>query len=290
MSISDRPARISSTCKLFVLLTFTLLLATTVNAQDNTNTNGNTANTNASANRNANANANHNANANANTNANTNTNASQNGNANTNANANSNRSVSEREEARRDKLVETNWFYVIVIAMFAVVMVPFAWTIVRAVRFSHASYGPLGLPDGSLRAMLAYTLVAFLGFYIMASILSISEFGPPQFLLGIVATVIGFYFGSRSAEGSSTPKTGVVEGTVFDKNGVAAAQASVELSPESSGKKLSQTADASGKYKFDNVPAGDYNIQASLTGNAPSAPKKIKVTAGEPQTVDLKLQ
>src|SRR5206468_4118593 len=102
---------------------------------------------------------------------------------------------------RKDNLAKAWWFVILVTLMFGALLFPFAMTITRAIRFSPSTFrSPLGLPEGSLRAMLAYTLVVFLGFYIYASILSFSDFPPPQFLIGIVATVIGFYFGSRTGE------------------------------------------------------------------------------------------
>jgi hypothetical protein len=174
--------------------------------------------------------------------------------------------------------------------MFGLVLIPFAWTIVRAIRFSKSTFNsPLGLPEGSLRAMLAFTLVAFLGFYVLASILSMSELKPPDFLLGIVATVIGFYFGSRTGEGGAAARNGSVEGSVVDKNGSPATGASVALS-QSGVKKFTRTADVNGKYRFDSVPLGNYEIQASLSGHNPSDSKKVTVTAGDPQTVDLQLK
>jgi hypothetical protein len=287
MGASNQSFPVSSTWKFFLLLTLTLLVVSvyTVNAQDNTNsTNSNTRNTNVNANRNSNVNADANANAN------------QNGNANGNVNGNSNQggtgaSTDSSAERRRDSLAQSVWFLAAVTLLFVVVLVPFAYTIMRAIRFSRATYSsPLGLPEGSLRAMLAYTLVAFVGFYILASILSFSDFKPPEFLLGIVATVIGFYFGSRTGDASTaTPRTGSVQGDVTDKNGTPAGGANVELS-QSNVKKLSQTADANGKYKFDNVPLGDYEIQASLAGNQPSDKAKVQVTGGAAQPVNLKLK
>ena len=55
-------------------------------------------------------------------------------------------------------------------------------------------------------------------------------------------------------------------------------------------KKFTQTADPNGKFDFDNVPIGDYEIQASKTGHTPSDSVKVKVTAEETQTVPLKLK
>lgn len=290
MATPNRFLPISSTCKFFALLTLTLLLVNVyvVNAQDNTNsTNGNTGNANVNANRNNDANTNTNANANQNGNVNGNTNRAGSG-----ASESPSPTPCSGMECRRDGLAKSGWFIFTIILLFALLLGPFAWIIIRAVKYSSATYrSPLGLPEGSLRAMLAYTLVAFVGFYILASILSFSAFEPPPFLLGIVATVIGFYFGSRTGEdkGAGTRTVGIVQGDVTDKTAAPAGGANVELS-QSGGKKLTQKADANGKYKFDNVSAGDYDIQASLTPHMPSDLAKVKVTAGATQTVNLTLK
>ncbi|HEX7177010.1 MAG TPA: carboxypeptidase-like regulatory domain-containing protein [Pyrinomonadaceae bacterium] len=290
MSIFNQLFPIASTRKFFVLLTLALLLANAyvVTAQNTANgTNSNTGNSNINANLNSNANVNTNANGN------------QNGNANGNVSGNTNRRGGEpsatpdpKTEEIKVLIAKTIWFPLAVTAIFAAVLIPFSMVIVRAIRFSRSTFNsPLGLPEGSLRAMLAFMLVALLGFYVYASVLSFSDFKPPEFLIGIVATVIGFYFGSRTSEdrGATTPRTGTVQGDVTDKTGTSAGGANVELS-QPDGKKLTQKADAKGKYKFDNVPAGDYDIQASLQGHAPSDPTRVKVTAGAPLTVDLKLK
>ena len=76
---------------------------------------------------------------------------------------------------------------------------------------------------------------------------------------------------------------------MVNKDGAPAVGASVELS-RTGGTKFTQTADINGKYKFGNLSIGDYDIQASLAGNAPSDPAKVKVTAGAAQTINLKLK
>jgi len=135
--------------------------------------------------------------------------------------------------------------------------------------------------------------VAFLGFYVYASVLNIAPFNVPESLLAIIATVIGFYFGSRSAEGAgagaTSGRTGSVEGTVVDNSNSPAAGATIELS-QGTNKKLTQKADLNGKFDFDNVPIGDYTIQGSLTGHTPSDSAKVKVTAGGTEKVSLKLK
>ena len=273
--------------RLLASLTLVALLfgASSVSAQDNTNAN---ANANANANTNTNTNANRNVNENGNTNANGNSNANDN----RNTNDNSNRDDSPAQlsgEARKNGLAKSSWFYAIVSLMFAVVLIPFAWIIWRSIKFSRGTYGPLGLPEGSLRAILAYMLVAFVGFYVLAGILSISDYKPPEFLLGIVATVIGFYFGSRSGEergGAAAAKPGVVQGKVKDPAGAAVANATVELLQSGVSKDRKAT-DAQGVYTFGNVPPGVYQLQATAQGGQPGQPVTVTVKAGVTSSVDL---
>lgn len=226
----------------------------------------------------------------------TNTNLGQSNSANVRANGNSNTANAGNAgtDGGRDGLTTSGFYFFFVTLLFLILLAPFVYAITRAILFSKATFSsPLGLPDGSLRAMLAFMLVAFLGIYVYASVLRPPPgLEPPQFLLGIVATVVGFYFGSRSSEdrdkNTAAQRVGTVQGGVTDNTGAAAAGAEVVLSG-ADGKKVSAKADAKGKYKLDNVPPGDYDIQASLQGHAPSTPTKIKVTAGGSLTADLKL-
>jgi hypothetical protein len=288
MSNPRRPSTISSTCRFFAPLALVMLLvgAPASNAQDTVNgANSNNGNQNVNANRNANAGTNNNAN---NSNAN-NTDGNRNANANANQSPTPNPTPDPGIEGRRAKLIDGYWYFLIVTGMFVVILLPFAYTITRAISSSGEPTGPLGLPDGSVRAILAYTLVTFLGFYILASVLSFSEFKPPEFLLGIVATVIGFYFGSRTNEGRGAPaQTGVVGGTVKDSAGTATQDATVELTQED-GKKLTAKTDKAGKFEIKNVPAGEHSIQASKDEHQ-SDQTKVTVKAGETQAVNLTLK
>jgi hypothetical protein len=253
------------------------------NVNANRNTNGNV---------NANANGNGNSNRNGNTNTNTNTNAGQN--ANGNGNSNQETPAALRPEIRRDNLVNSGWYFPLMTFLFAALLIPFAMVIYRAIRFSKSTFNsPLGLPDGSLRAILAYTLVVFLGFYVYASIVSFSDFKPPEFLMGIVATVIGFYFGSRnndvSSRGAGAPaQNGVVGGAVKDNTGTATQDATVVLTQED-GKKLTAKTNEAGKFEIKNVPAGEHSIQAAKAEHQ-SDQTKVTVKAGERQTVTLTLK
>lgn len=292
--LSHAPSARGFFAPLVLALLFVSPLA--ASAQDSANgANSNNVNQNSNANSNRNANAN-NANANnANSNRNSNANGGQNGNVNSNANQNADNANANATRAaeiqRQGMLVGTWWYPFLVTSIFVVVLGLFAYAIYRSVRFSKSTFNsPLGLPEGSLRAMLAFLLVVFVGFYVYASVLSFSDFQPPQFLLGIVATVVGFYFGSRSAEdkGGAVARTGTVQGNVVDRNGSPAVGATVDLS-QAGVSKHTQTADASGAFTFGNVPVGTYNISANLAGQGPSVPAKVTVAAGAPQTVSLKL-
>ena len=277
--------RFSSSYRLLLVLVIGLLLinAYGVNAQTNSN-NTNTSNVNAAANNNTNGNAN----------SNTNTNNTTNQNANDlKGGTDQNAKPSPPPADFREKLIGSYWYPLVVSLLFGALLLGFAATIIRVILRSKSSFrSPLGLPEGSLRAMLAFLLVAFLGFYVYASILSLSDFKLPEALLGIIGTVIGFYFGSRSGEekGAGTAAgTGTVAGTVVDNAGTPAPGATIELS-QGTTKKFTHTADLSGKFEFDNVPIGDYDIQASLAGHTPSDSAKVKVTAGGTQTLNLKLK
>jgi carboxypeptidase family protein/protein Pet20 len=280
MAMSDR---LFSSYRPLLVLVISLLLvnAYVVNAQNSNNTN--TSNVNSAANNNTNVNAN----SNTNTNANQNTTDSKGG-------TDQNAKTTATPVDIRAKLLESNWYALVVSLLFGSLLIGFAATIIRVILRSRSSFrSPLGLPEGSLRAMLAFLLVAFLGFYVYASILSLSDFRLPESLLGIIATVIGFYFGSRSGEekaaGATSGRTGSIEGTVVDNSGSPAAGATIDLS-QGPNKKFMQTADLNGKFDFDNIPIGDYDIQALKTGHAPSDSVKVKVTAGGTQPVNLKLK
>jgi hypothetical protein len=260
-----------STRRIFVLLALTLLLVNgrAVNAQGSAN---------ASATPNATANATPKATPNATPSA--------------SPNATPNTTPTPNQAGQADP-TKSGWFFAVVSILFGAVVITFVGVIARAILFSKGTYSsPLGLPEGSLRAVLAFMLVAFLGLYVYAGVLIVpTEYKAPEFLLGIVATVIGFYFGSRSGEGTGAQTTGVIQGIVKDNAGAPAVGAVVELT-QSNGKKLTQKADASGKYKFDRLAAGDYNLQAqpSQAGQQPSDVAKVTLTTGATQTVDLALK
>jgi hypothetical protein len=199
--------------------------------------------------------------------------------------------TSDGAEARRDKLASYNWFYLIVTVMFIFLLVPFGWTIVRAVKFSRATYrSPLGLPVGSFRAILAYTLVAYVGFYILASILSVSYFTPPDFLLGIVATVIGFYFGSRTDEGANADqRKGSVRGTVRQGTNPARG-AIVKFKRDDGTEPYSRITDVDGRFELSGAKPGKYKVTAALTGSVSSEEQDVAISEGSDHEIAIVIQ
>jgi hypothetical protein len=206
------------------------------------------------------------------------------------ANAQSIQELSRRnEEARRDQLVKSNWYYLLVTLMFIAVLVPFVFAIYRGTSGSPAlGNRPLGLPVGSFRSILAYSLVAYMGFFVLTSILSVSQFAPPEFLLGIVATVIGFYFGSRSSdEGETIQKAGIVRGIV--RNGTKPSRgAMVKFKRSADGTEpYSRISDLDGRFELRGATPGKYKVCASLTGYNPSDEQEISVVEGSDHEIEI---
>ena len=194
----------------------------------------------------------------------------------------------DRWEDRRDAMTKSNWYYFIVTLLFAGLLIPFVLTLVRVIRFSKSSFrSPFGFPVGSFRAILAYTLVAYLGFYIMTSLLSVTLFNPPDFLLGIVATVVGFYFGSRTGEeGTGDPSAGIVRGLVRQGTNPARG-AAVKFKRDDGTEPYSRITDLNGHFELQGAKPGKYKVTAALTGSPASDPQEINVAEGSDQEIEI---
>lgn len=201
----------------------------------------------------------------------------------------------EHEEARREKLAGSTWYYFLVTLSFlAILVVPFVLAVYRGItRLPGTGNGPLGLPVGSMRSILAYSLVVYLGFHVLTSVLSISLFAPPDYLLGLAATVIGFYFGSRSVTEptlQSPMQTNTLWGTVTKPDGSPAPLAHVVLF-QGGVKTFERVADGDGEYRVDKVANGEYEVEASLAPHTPSVRSKVKLNSGgQPKRIDLRLR
>ncbi len=193
---------------------------------------------------------------------------------------------------RQNELSKQEWYQFFVLISFIGVLTAFIGTIVRGILRSRSTFrNPLGLPVGSLRAILAYTLVAFLGFYVLTSLLTITVFAPPDFLLGIVATVVGFYFGSRSdEEGAQDERVGIVRGIVRkDKPGSGApvSGALVKFKRDDGTEPYSRLTDVDGRFVLQGAKPGKYKVIAKLSDASLSPEQDLSITEGSDQEIEL---
>lgn len=84
--------------------------------------------------------------------------------------------------------------------------------------------------------------------------------------------------------------SGNIVGTVDDLTGAAIASASVEATNEATNQKTTALADASGEYRFGNLPAGAYTLAGSAPGFATASLRGVTVSLGKTATVNLTLQ
>lgn len=206
------------------------------------------------------------------------------------------------ETGNPTRIVYTNWFYLLVTLLFGSTVLPFTVAIMTSVwrgASGQSSTSPLGLPVGTVRAVLAFCLVVYLGLYVLASVLSLSDFKPPDFLTGIVATVIGFYFGSRNDTARPTPPdgatgtpaggTGGITGRVLDAAGSAAPNVTVVAArsgaPATDIKR--SISDADGRFSFSALAPGMYTLTA--TSGTVSATATVTTQAAGTVTSELKL-
>lgn len=88
----------------------------------------------------------------------------------------------------------TYWLIVFVAAVFIVLWSLSIYLIRKDKLSAHDwSLRSLGLPQGSVRAMIAFMLIAMLIYIGINNIILVDL---PDWLVGIMGTVIGFYFGT----------------------------------------------------------------------------------------------
>ena len=83
--------------------------------------------------------------------------------------------------------------------------------------------------------------------------------------------------------------SGNLVGTVTDPTGAIVPQAKIEIVEESTGVRTSQTADANGEYRFNNLPIGKYDLTVSATGFASSSLKAVAVELNKTATQNVSL-
>lgn len=104
----------------------------------------------------------------------------------------------------------------------------------------------LGLPEGSVRSMLALLIV---GSYMIVALIGVGYKGEGELrhlgeilsaLAGVAGAVIGFYFGSRGSKGSSVPEKSGASGANTSNNGNNVEQGSEKSKNDRPQKQLEQ--------------------------------------------------
>jgi protocatechuate 3,4-dioxygenase beta subunit len=83
--------------------------------------------------------------------------------------------------------------------------------------------------------------------------------------------------------------TSTLNGTVFDPQGAAVANAKVSIANEATGVMREVNSDAEGFYTFANVPPGVYTVRAESAGFAKAETKNVRLEVGRASTIDIKL-
>lgn len=84
--------------------------------------------------------------------------------------------------------------------------------------------------------------------------------------------------------------TGSVTGSVFDQSGAVAPGATVTLKNTRTGQSATQSSNEAGRFVFNQVSPGDYQVNVSLGGFAPAATGTFNVAVGRTTSVDVTLQ
>ena len=195
-------------------------------------------------------------------------------------------------EARRNNLANKWWYTLSVFIIFVGLAVPFVVAITKGILRSRATFRTAtGLPVGSFRAILAYTLVIFLGFYVLISLLAVTIFPPPEFLLGIVATVVGFYFGSRSGEeGGIDTRVGAVRGIVR-KGSAPVVGALVKFkSIADNTEPYSRITDIDGRFSLNAAKPGKYKVIAEIKTPPGKGEQEVTVAEGSDQEIEITIK
>jgi Carboxypeptidase regulatory-like domain len=101
----------------------------------------------------------------------------------------------------------------------------------------------------------------------------------------LVCLCFGFYSGTARAQAIS----GDLTGTVFDVSGAGVPNATVVALNDATGVKTTAQSNASGVYRFTNLPIGTYTLTASAAGFANDTVKNVELTLNSVLTANLTL-
>ncbi len=105
--------------------------------------------------------------------------------------------------------------------------------------------------------------------------------------IGLVALVLGlFVVGVAQAQVIS----GDLVGTILDKSGAAVPNASVTALNADTGVKYTATANATGEYRFGNLPVGYYNVSATAASFATTTVNRFHVELNKTTTLQITLE
>src|SRR5436305_10501720 len=79
-------------------------------------------------------------------------------------------------------------------------------------------------------------------------------------------------------------------GTVADASGAPVPNANIEITNKATGVKTVTKTNAAGQYRFNNIPAGVYNLTATASGFATSNLKDVDIQLSKTSTANVSLQ
>src|ERR1051326_6933480 len=83
--------------------------------------------------------------------------------------------------------------------------------------------------------------------------------------------------------------TGTLVGTVTDKSGAVVPNAGVKISSKDTGFARETNSNGAGQYRFDLLPAGNYEVKVGLTGFANATFQNVMVSVSQVTTLDVNL-
>jgi Carboxypeptidase regulatory-like domain len=111
----------------------------------------------------------------------------------------------------------------------------------------------------------------------------IFRFFPTAALCGLV-TVVAL---NPAAKAQLT--SGDLVGTITDPTGAGVPQAKVDIVEETTGVRTSQSSDANGQYRFNNLPIGKYDVAVSATGFSTNTLKGVAIELNKTATQNINL-
>src|SRR5579885_3517298 len=101
------------------------------------------------------------------------------------------------------------------------------------------------------------------------------------------ATTCAFLLLIALAATAFSQQAGTVSGTVTTSAGAPIANATIELTNVATNAMMRTTTDASGNYRFENVPSGTYRMKASTAQASGTPSEDIVVDASRAKTVNI---